>query len=110
MNTVPKIRFSCSGSEWAVDAEVGTTVMLAAVSEGGVDGITAECGGNAMCATCHVYVDPETATSLPSMTQEEDDMLDCAAGGSVAQLADCPAKLQLPRSSTDSGLRWQVTN
>ncbi|MCD2131401.1 MULTISPECIES: 2Fe-2S iron-sulfur cluster-binding protein [Rhodococcus] len=76
---MPKIRFSCSGSEWAVDAEVGTTVMLAAVSEG-VDGITAECGGNAMCATCHVYVDPETATSLPSMTQEEDDMLDCAAG------------------------------
>jgi 2Fe-2S ferredoxin len=57
------------------DAE---SAMLAATS-GGVDGILAECGGNAMCATCHVYVDEAWLARLPAMGSEEDALLDGAA-------------------------------
>jgi 2Fe-2S ferredoxin len=36
-----------------VDSRDGESAMLAATRHG-LDGIVAECGGNAMCATCHV--------------------------------------------------------
>ena len=54
--------------------------MLAALTHG-VDGIVAECGGNAVCATCHVYVDPawldKTGTPVPG--SQEASMLSFAA-------------------------------
>jgi ferredoxin, 2Fe-2S len=56
----------------------GTTVMRAAVN-GGVDGIIGECGGQAMCATCHVYVSPQYLDQLPPMSSDEDEMLEEAA-------------------------------
>ncbi|KFF98894.1 ferredoxin [Streptomyces scabiei] len=56
----------------------GTSVMRAAV-QNGVTGIVGECGGQAMCATCHVYVHDAYVDALPEMAEEEDEMLDCAA-------------------------------
>ena len=44
------------GAREALDVPVGTSVMRAAILNG-VDGIVAECGGEMMCATCHVYVE-----------------------------------------------------
>ncbi|MFM9718761.1 2Fe-2S iron-sulfur cluster-binding protein, partial [Streptomyces galilaeus] len=44
-----------------------------------VPGIVAECGGSAMCATCHVYVDAEFAAKLPLRGEVEDEMLESAA-------------------------------
>jgi 2Fe-2S ferredoxin len=41
----------------------------------GIDEIVAECGGNAMCATCHVYVDEGWIPRLVSMSEEEDELL-----------------------------------
>ncbi|MCK1487756.1 2Fe-2S iron-sulfur cluster binding domain-containing protein [Bradyrhizobium sp. 193] len=46
------------------DIENGTSVMQGAVLSG-VDGIVGECGGSAMCATCHIYVAIEQA-GLPA--------------------------------------------
>jgi 2Fe-2S ferredoxin len=63
------------GSRRTVDAPSGTSVMKAAVATG-VPGILAECGGQAMCATCHVYVQGDP--NLPAVSDEEDEMLDCA--------------------------------
>lgn len=75
---MPKIIYrSASGTEDYVDTTAGTTVMQAAVSAG-IDGIIAECGGNAMCATCHVFVDPERIEEFAAMAADEDEMLDCA--------------------------------
>ncbi len=74
---MPTITFTQpDGSEQVLQVADGTTLMRAAVSNG-VDGIVGECGGQAMCATCHVYVRPEYARSLPEITEDEDEMLDC---------------------------------
>ncbi|WP_312178369.1 2Fe-2S iron-sulfur cluster-binding protein [Arthrobacter sp.] len=65
-----------SGEPAVVTVEPGTSLMRAAVTNG-VDGIVGECGGQAMCATCHVYVRSDFADALPEVSDDEDEMLDC---------------------------------
>jgi ferredoxin, 2Fe-2S len=67
-----------TGQRERVEASNGESAMLAATRHG-LDGIVAECGGNAMCATCHVYVDETWLSRLPPMNDEEDALLDGAA-------------------------------
>lgn len=64
------------GSVDTLDVPGGTSLMRAAVSNG-VKGIVGECGGQAMCATCHVYVRADYLDRLPPMSEDEDEMLDC---------------------------------
>lgn len=61
-----------------IRAEDGESAMQAATAHG-VANILAECGGNAMCATCHVYVDEAWLGVLPAMSEAEDALLDGAA-------------------------------
>ena len=67
-----------NGASERVEAGDGESAMLAATKHG-LDGIVAECGGNAMCATCHVYVDDAWLARLPAMADEEDALLDGTA-------------------------------
>ena len=66
---------AADGTRSSLDIENGTTVMQGAVLNG-VEGIVGECGGSAMCATCHVYVDEHHIDSLETMDELEDAMLD----------------------------------
>ncbi len=66
------------GAAETLDVADGDSVMLAATSHG-IDGIVGECGGNAMCATCHVFVQPDQLHRLPPMTDDEDALLDGTA-------------------------------
>lgn len=66
------------GTRETLEIVSGKTVMLGAVSHG-IDGIVAECGGSAMCATCHVYVEPDQLALLPPMSDDEDALLDSTA-------------------------------
>lgn len=66
------------GSSQAVEVASGTSVMQAAVSNG-VPGIVGECGGSAMCATCHVHVEPGHDDKLPPVSDNEAEMLEFAA-------------------------------
>ncbi len=66
------------GCAETVEAELGSSVMLSALTHG-IDGIVAECGGNAVCATCHVYVDEAWLDRLAPVGADEDDLLDGAA-------------------------------
>ncbi|MCA6119804.1 (2Fe-2S)-binding protein [Bradyrhizobium sp. WSM 1738] len=61
-----------------IEAGDGESAMQAA-TRNDVSGILAECGGNAMCATCHVYVDEDWLSRLPPMGDDEDALLDGAA-------------------------------
>ena len=58
-----------------IDADNNSSVMRAAVSHG-VKGIAAECGGNGICATCHVYVDEAWREKVGPPSPMEEDMLD----------------------------------
>jgi 2Fe-2S ferredoxin len=66
------------GSRDVLEVPVGTTIMQAAIAAG-IDGIVGECGGSAMCATCHVYVAEGHAAKLPEVGAVEDAMLDSTA-------------------------------
>ncbi|MCF7550680.1 2Fe-2S iron-sulfur cluster-binding protein [Pseudonocardia sp. WMMC193] len=76
---MPKVIFHHDDADSDVlDVDAGTSLMRAAVANG-VRGIVGECGGQAMCATCHVYVREPYLDTLPPMSEDEDEMLDCAA-------------------------------
>jgi 2Fe-2S ferredoxin len=66
------------GSRQHIEASAGESAMQAATRHD-ISGILAECGGNAMCATCHVYVDEGWLARLPAMGGDEDALLDGAA-------------------------------
>jgi 2Fe-2S ferredoxin len=71
------------GRPEGIDAREGESAMLAATRHG-ITGIVAECGGNAMCATCHVYVDDDWLGRLPAVSDQEDALLDGAAAQRLA--------------------------
>jgi ferredoxin, 2Fe-2S len=74
--TVPKVIYiGENGDERAVDAIVGESVMATAVKNG-VPGIIGECGGNASCATCHVWVEDEFLPLVGTPGDTEEDLLD----------------------------------
>jgi ferredoxin, 2Fe-2S len=76
---MPKVIYqSHDGSTREVEVPVGATVMQGAV-QNRVEGIIAECGGNCMCATCHVYVSEKFLPLLEPVGDTEDAMLESTA-------------------------------
>ncbi len=69
-----------SGISRQMDLPAGTSVMQGALSNR-IEGILGECGGNAMCATCHVYVDAPFLDRIPAAQENEKFMLSIAAEG-----------------------------
>jgi 2Fe-2S ferredoxin len=65
-----------SGVRRAVEARVGESLMAAA-TRAGVEGIIGECGGSAMCATCHCRAD--LAAPLPPKGTLEAETLEYVA-------------------------------
>ncbi len=63
------------GSERVVDAEIGWKLMEVATNAS-VPGIDGDCGGQAACATCHVYVDEEWRAVTGERTPAEQAMLE----------------------------------
>ncbi|MBK0417470.1 (2Fe-2S)-binding protein [Leucobacter sp. CSA1] len=62
------------GSTDEIDVPDGWTLMEGARQEG-IQGIVADCGGGAICGTCHVRVRPEWADRLPEPEPSEAALL-----------------------------------
>lgn len=68
------------GARRSIAVAPGATVMLTAVANN-IPGIVAECGGAAMCATCHVYLDEASQAVVAPVSEVENEMLGSAASG-----------------------------
>lgn len=66
------------GASIVVSSERPVSLMHAALAND-VPGIIGECGGHAMCATCHILVRESDLDRLPPMEEDEDEMLDGTA-------------------------------
>lgn len=66
------------GEIHVIDLDRPERIMQAALKNN-VPGIVGECGGQAMCATCHVYVRDEYVDALPQIGEDEEEMLDVTA-------------------------------
>jgi len=77
-----------------IEASIGESAMQVATRHG-IDEIVAECGGNAMCATCHVYVDENWIGRLAAMSEDENALLDgVAAERQPTSRLSCQIKLE----------------
>ena len=92
-----------SGSEREIDVANGVSVMEA-IRDSGFDELLALCGGCCSCATCHVYVDPAFADKLPTMSEDENDLLDSSDHRNERSRLSC----QLPFTAAMDGIRVTV--
>lgn len=75
---MPKVVYvEDAGQEHPIEATVGESVMATAVKNG-VPGIIGECGGNASCGTCHVWVRAEFTELVGEPNDLEEDLLEMA--------------------------------
>lgn len=101
--TVSRVVYTAhDGTVTEIDGRPGDSVMETAVRNG-VPGIVGECGGSLSCATCHVFVAPETQELVGTPGDLEDEMLDgTAVEREENSRLSCQIKLQ-------SGCEYHVT-
>ena len=58
------------GQAHRVEAALGQTLMATAIAHG-IPGIDADCGGECICATCHVHIDAPWAERLAPPQEAE---------------------------------------
>jgi 2Fe-2S ferredoxin len=76
---LPKITYILpKGTARVIEVPLGKSVMQAAI-DNRIEGILGECGGNCMCATCHVYVHPDFLSRIPAASNSEKAMLEITA-------------------------------
>jgi len=102
---MPQVTFiERDGTRRAFEARAGQT-LLEIAHEHGID-IEGACEGAMACSTCHVIVDEAWIERLPEPSEDEDDMLDLAAGLTANSRLGCQIEMsddldglvvQLPR-------------
>lgn len=74
-----KVHFTTARGD-AVSAEAQPGDNLLRVAQAAGMALEGTCEGQMACSTCHVIVAPEWFDRLPEASEEEEDMLDLAAG------------------------------
>lgn len=102
---MPDITFvHADGSTETLDAPDGDTVMEVA-TDAGVDGILGECGGFALCATCHVYATEPAPGAFPPIGIAEEGMLE---GTASPRLPNSRLSCQLPVTENIDGAVFEI--
>lgn len=88
-----RVRFiAADGTEKLVEAGAGTRLLDLAQAHG--QPLEGTCEGQMACSTCHVIIDPADFTRLPPAREEEEDMLDLAAGATRTSRLACQIWLE----------------
>ena len=91
------------GDTSEIDVGEGLTVMEA-IRDNGFDELLALCGGCCSCATCHVHVDPAFLGQLPTMSEDEDDLLESSDHREANSRLSC----QIPFIGALDGLKVTI--
>jgi ferredoxin len=71
------------------EAQASEGDRLLEVAQGADQPLEGTCEGQMACSTCHVIVDAEWFAKLPKAREEEEDMLDLAAGATRTSRLAC---------------------
>jgi len=95
-----KVRFlSAKGDQVSeVAAQDGARLLDIAQADG--QPLEGTCEGQMACSTCHVIVDADDFSRLPRASEEEEDMLDLAAGVTRTSRLACQIWLEGMESLT----------
>jgi 2Fe-2S ferredoxin len=89
---MPKVTFiERDGTRRVLDVRAGQT-LLEIAHEHGID-IEGACEGAMACSTCHVIVDEAWIDRLPEPSEDEEDMLDLAAGLKATSRLGCQIEM-----------------
>lgn len=88
-----RVRFISPDGHLTREAEAnpGDTLLHAAQAFG--ESLEGTCEGQMACSTCHVIVDAADFDRLPNASEEEEDMLDLAAGATRTSRLACQITL-----------------
>jgi len=75
------------GTARVVEGKPGDRLLDLAQNAG--EPLEGTCEGQMACSTCHVIVDPDDFAKLPAAVEEEEDMLDLAAGATRYSRLSC---------------------
>ena len=78
--------------------------LMEAIRDNGFDQLLAMCGGGCSCAPCHVHVDPAYTEKLPSIIEDEGDLLDSLEDRHEISRLSC----QIPLSASLVGLTVRI--
>ncbi len=98
------VRFvDCAGNNYSIEAEVGSSLMQAAI-DNGVPGIMADCGGACTCATCHCYISEQYTPIVGEMSEMEDAMLEAAIDRKDTSRLSCQIHVSEEMEGIEIGL------
>ncbi|MGB3167457.1 MAG: 2Fe-2S iron-sulfur cluster-binding protein [Alteraurantiacibacter sp.] len=83
-----RVRFTTSdGAKVEAEGEAGRSLLDAGQAAGMP--LEGTCEGQMACSTCHVIVAREWFAKLPEASEEEEDMIDLAAGVQATSRLSC---------------------
>ncbi len=90
---MPKVTFILrDGTRRETDSPPDLT-LLEIARRHGIDEIEGACDGSLSCSTCHVVVAQQDFERLPPPSEDEEDMLDLAAGLTATSRLGCQIKV-----------------
>ncbi len=84
-----RVRFVDPDGDTVTEAEAAAGDRLLEVGQAKGMPLEGTCEGQMACSTCHVIVAPEDFERLPRASEEEEDMLDLAVGGTRTSRLSC---------------------